>query len=65
MGSFNMKNQSEQIREPYQTPIAIQMTTTVLATSDSIRLSRFTVLNKKIIERAGGEECKPVHTQKN
>ena len=48
MWSFDLKKQSERIRGPYQTPSAIQMTTTVFETSDSIRLLRFAILNKRI-----------------
>ena len=48
MTSFTMKKQSELIRGPYQNSIAIQMTTTVFAMSDSIDLgARFAILNKK------------------
>lgn len=48
MASFTMKKQSELIRGPYQNSIAIQMTTTVFAMSDSIDLgARFAILNKK------------------
>jgi hypothetical protein len=48
MGSFTIKKQSKLSRGPYQTPIAIQTTTTVFATSDSIRLLRFAILNQRI-----------------
>jgi hypothetical protein len=34
MGSFTMKEQSELIMGPNQTPIAIQKTTTLFATSE-------------------------------
>jgi predicted metalloprotease len=63
MGSFGMKRQRELIKGPYQTPIAIQMTTTVVATSDLIRLLRFAILNKKKL--SGRWAQKIVHTKNN